>query len=177
MGIIMQTGAQGNALGSILQRAFNNVDPNVPVYDIKSMGERYAENMAHPRFRAILMGILASLTLLLAGSGFYGLLATLVTHRTQEIGIRMALGAQRVQVLSMMVSRGAKLAIAGVVAGVGGGIALTRAMASLLYAVGPDDPWIFTLAALLLLTVALFACYIPARRAAKVDPMVALRYE
>lgn len=177
MGLVIRPAGKPLTLGPVLQREISSLDPNVPVYDIKTLGERYAEFLAHPRFRAILMGMLAGLTLLLAATGFYGLLAELVSQRTREIGIRMALGAQRGEVLGMVVSRGAKLAIAGVCAGAAAGFLLTRTMASLLYGVGADDPWIFTTAALVLIGVALLACYIPARRAAKVDPMVALRYE
>jgi len=177
MGLVIRAARKPLTLGPVLQREISSLDPNVPVYDIKTMDERYAEFLAHPRFRAILMGILAGLTLLLAATGFYGLLAELVSQRTREIGIRMALGAQRSQVQGMVVRRGATLAIAGVCAGAAAGFLLTRTMASLLYGVGADDPWIFTSAAIVLIGVALLACYIPARRAAKVDPMVALRYE
>ncbi|HLZ42148.1 MAG TPA: ABC transporter permease [Candidatus Sulfotelmatobacter sp.] len=177
MGLVIRLAGKPLAMGPTLQREFSGIDPNVPVFDIKTMDERYAEFLAHPRFRAILMGILAGLTLLLAATGFYGLLAELVSQRTREIGIRMALGAQRTEVLGMVVSRGARLAIAGVCAGAAAGFLLTRTMASLLYGVGADDPWIFTSAGVVLIGVALLACYIPARRAAKVDPMVALRYE
>jgi putative ABC transport system permease protein len=177
MGLVIRLAGKPLAMGPIMQREISGIDPNVPIFDVKTMDERYAEFLAHPRFRAILMGVLAGLTLLLAATGFYGLLAELVSQRTQEIGIRMALGAQRSQVQGMVVRRGATLAIAGVCAGAAAGFLLTRTMASLLYGVGADDPWIFTSAAIVLIGVAQLACYIPARRAAKVDPMVALRYE
>ena len=177
MGLVIRSAAKPLSLGPALQREISSIDPRVPVYDISTMRERYSEFLAHPRFRAVLMGILAGLTLLLAAAGFYSLLAELVSQRTREIGIRMALGAQRRQVLRMIVFRGARLAVAGVFAGAAAGVLLTRTMSSLLYGVGADDPWVFGSAAVLLITVALLACYIPARRAARVDPMVALRYE
>lgn len=177
MGIVMRVAGDPTSLSSGLQRAVSGLDPNVPVFEVKTMAERYAEFLAHPRFRAILMGMLAAMTALLAAIGFYGLLGQLVAQRTQEIGVRMALGAQRTEILSMVVSRGARLAIAGIVAGTMGGLLFTRTMTSLLYGVGADDPTIFALAAVMLVAVALLACYLPARRAARVDPMVALRYE
>jgi putative ABC transport system permease protein len=171
--------AAGNplSLSPLLQREISRLDSNVPVYDIKTMNQRYSEFLAHPRFRATLMGILACLTLTLAAIGFYGVLAHMVAQRTQELGIRMALGARKEVVLSMVVMRGAKLAVFGIFLGTLAALLLTRAMNALLYGVGADDPGIFAGAAALLISVTLLACYVPARRAAKVDPMVALRCE
>jgi predicted permease len=177
MGLVMKTAGKPQAFNSLLQRAISNLDPNVPVYNVKTMSERYSDFLAHPRFRAILMGMLAGLTLLLAAIGFYGVLAQLVVQRTQEIGVRMALGAPRSHVLGMVVLRGGALALIGVCAGASAGLLLTRAMANLLYGVTADDPKTFVFAAALLICIALLACYIPARRAAQIDPMVALRYE
>ena len=177
MGIVMRVAGDPTSLSSALQRALSGLDPNVPVFEVKTMAERYSEFLAHPRFRAILMGILAAMTSLLAAIGFYGLLGQLVAQRTQEIGVRMALGARPSEILSMVVSRGARLAGVGVVAGTAAGLLFTRTMSNLLYGVGADDPAIFALAAAMLIGVALLGCYIPARRAAKVHPMEALRYE
>jgi len=177
MGLVMRAFRNPLALSPLLQREMSALDWNVPVFDIKTMSQRYSEFLAYPRFRAALMGVLAGLTLLLAAIGFYGVLAHMVVQRTQEIGVRMALGAQRREVLSMVVLGGTKLAIMGVSCGAVAGLLLTRAMAALLYGVGVNDPRIFCCAAALLICVALLATYIPARRAAKVDPMVALRYE
>jgi putative ABC transport system permease protein len=177
MGLVVRALRNPLALSPLLQSKMSALDWNVPVFDLKTMSQRYSEFLAYPRFRAALMGILAGLTLLLAAIGFYGVLAHMVVQRTQEIGVRMALGAQRREVLSMVVLGGTKLALMGVSCGAVAGLLLTRAMAALLYGVGVNDPTIFCCAAGLLICVALLATYIPARRAAKVDPMVALRYE
>jgi len=177
MGLLVKSASDSLALSSSLQREIAALDPEVPLFDIKTMNQRYSEFLEYPRFRAQLMASLAGLTLLLSAIGFYGLLAHVVAQRTQEIGIRMALGAQKADVLSTVVTRGTKLALIGVCAGTIAGLMLTRTMASLLYGVGANDPVTFAGAAALLITVAVFACYLPARRAAKVDPMVALRCE
>ena len=177
MGLVMKVAGNPLFLSPLLQREISALDPNVPVYDIKTMNQRYSEFLAHPRFRAALMGILALVTLMLSAIGFYGVLAHMVAQRTQELGIRMALGARKEEVLSMIVARGAKLAMTGICSGTLAALMLTRAMKALLYGVGADDRAIFAGAAALLISVTLLACYVPARRAARVDPMVALRCE
>jgi ABC-type antimicrobial peptide transport system permease subunit len=126
---------------------------------------------------ARLSGLFGSLALLLSCVGLYGLLSYETARRRREIGIRMALGAERADVLRMVISQGLKLAMIGVVIGIAGALALTRFLSSLLYGVKPTDPLTFIAVSLILIAVAMLACYIPARRAAKVDPMVALRYE
>jgi putative ABC transport system permease protein len=176
MGLVLKVAGNPVALTPLLQRGISALDPNVPIYDIKTLSQRYSEFLARPRFRATLMGILAGLTLLLAAIGCYGVLAHLVAQRTQEIGIRMALGARSGEVVRMVV-RGAKLVFIGVCFGTIAGLMLTRTMNALLYGIGADDPAIFAGAATLLICTTLLACYIPTRRAAKVDPMLALRYE
>jgi putative ABC transport system permease protein len=177
LGVLTRSAGEPLSLGPSLEHAISTLDPNVPVYDIKTMTQRYSEFLAYPRFRAELMGILAGLTLMLAAIGFYGVLAHMVAQRTQELGIRMALGAQKQEVLRMVIARGARLAFVGIACGIIAALVLTRALTALLFGVGAQDPAIFFGAAALLIGVTLLACYIPARRAAKVDPMVALRYE
>lgn len=147
------------------------------VYGNESEEEVVARSIASQRFTLILLGAFAGLALLLAGIGIYGVLSYLVGQRTREIGVRMALGAQRLDVLRMVLSDGARMTMAGAFIGLVAALALTRLMASMLFGVRPSDPITFAAVAVLLCGIALFACYIPARRAAKVDPVVALRYE
>jgi len=136
-----------------------------------------SSSIAQPRFRTLLLGLFGALAVALAAIGLYGVLAYTVTQRTHEIGIRMALGAQMRDVLSLIVRQGMTLAVAGVALGLMAALALTRVLSSMLYEVKPTDPITFGSVALLLTAVAFLACFIPARSAAKVDPMEALRYE
>jgi predicted permease len=147
------------------------------VYDNESEQEVVAESIASQRFSLILLGAFAGLALLLAGTGIYGVLSYLVGQRTREIGVRMALGAQRIDVLRMVLQDGARMTLAGAAIGIVAALGLTRLMASMLFGVKPTDPITFGLVAVVLCGIALLAGYVPARRAAKIDPMVALRYE
>ena len=136
-----------------------------------------AVSLAQQRFNMLLLALFAALALILAAVGIYGLMAYSVSQRTHEIGVRLAIGAQRRDVLRLVLRDGARLTLVGIAIGIIAALALTRLMASLLFEVTPTDPATFASVALLLAVVALAACYIPARRAARVDPMVALRYD
>jgi putative ABC transport system permease protein len=165
------------ALTAALQREVLALDRNVPLTAIQTMKERVAEVTSRTRFIAVLLGLFAGLALLLAGIGIYGVMAYSVSARTREVGVRMALGASRRDVLRLVIGQGMKLAFAGVALGLVASVALTRTMKTLLFGVSATDPVTFAAIALLLALVALLACWLPARRAIKVDPMVALRHE
>jgi putative ABC transport system permease protein len=154
-----------------------SVDGQIPVSDVQTMDQRMAVSLARQRFYTLLLGAFAAVAVILAGVGIYGVVAYTASQSTHEIGIRMALGGQRRDVLRLIVAEGAKLTFVGILIGIVGALALTRVMAGLLFEVKPADPAIFAAVAILLALVALAACYIPARRATRVDPMVALRYE
>jgi putative ABC transport system permease protein len=158
-----------------LRSAVLSLDPDLPVYDLKSLTERLRAQEAPNRAVATLAGIYASLALLLAGLGIYGVLAYTVSQRTREIAIRMAMGAQRRDILSLALSQGMGLTLAGVAIGLAAAFGLTRLMKGLLFGVSATDPLVFTGVTLSLVTIATLACWLPARRAAKVDPMIALR--
>jgi predicted permease len=170
--------ASGNrSMGTALRGAVAAVMPGQRVLDVQSMSDVVAHSMARPAFNASLMSTFAALALILTSVGIYGLLSFQVARRTREIGIRMALGAKRASVLLMVVRQGAFFAASGIAFGVAGAIVLTRFLASLLSGVHTTDPLTYAAVSALLLAVALLASYIPARRASKVDPLVALRYE
>ena len=165
------------AIASSVREAIRRLDDSLPPYDVKTLEQRVSDSVAPRRFLVSMMSLFALLALALAATGIYGVLSYLVAQRTREIGIRMALGATAGSVLSLILKRGAILILIGTAAGLAGAIALTRLIKTLLFGVSPTDPATFALIALLLVLVALIASYIPARRAAKVDPMVALRHE
>ncbi|HMD96751.1 MAG TPA: ABC transporter permease [Terriglobia bacterium] len=162
---------------SAVTATVHELDSQLPVFQPRELAEVVHENSAQQRFMALLMGLFAGLALLLAAVGIYGVIAHSVAQRTHELGIRMALGAGRGNVLGMVVGEGLRMALAGVAVGLAGAWGLTRFIASLLYGVRPTDPVTFALAPILLIVVALAACYIPAYRATQVDPVEALRYE
>ena len=177
MGLVLRMASEPSGLGQTLQREVNSLDPGVPLYDLQTMSERYAEYLAHPRFRAAVMGIFAGLTLLLAAIGIYGVLTQSVAQRTHEIGVRVAIGAQSADVSGLVLRQGIKMAAIGLTVGLVGAIALTRSLSAMLYGVKATDPLSFSAVVAILISVALAACYIPARRAMRVDPIVALRHE
>jgi putative ABC transport system permease protein len=166
----------GSMAGPIRQQVLA-IDKDQPVFEVHTMHEVRAISVTLYTFGFAMMGIFAIVAVVLASIGIYGVMAFAVSQRTQEIGIRMALGARAADVLKLVVTNGMSMAAIGVVAGLAGALGITRLMASLLFNVSPTDAITFALVTIGLLLVALVACYLPARRATKVDPMVALRYE
>ena len=177
MGLLVRTSGDPNALAPAVRAQVQALDPNLPVYSVQSMEDRMAESIAPQRFSTLLIASFAALALLLAAAGLFGVISYSVSQRTQEIGIRMTLGAEQRSVLRLVVGEGLKLALAGMGVGLAASLALTRFLASQLHGVGPTDPATFAGVALLLTAVAVLACWLPARRATRVDPLVALRYE
>ena len=175
--LVVRTTGDPRPLTAAIREQVLAVDPNQPVYDVKTMDERVAVTLETRRFAVVLLGIFGALGLLLAAIGLYGVLAFTVSQRTREIGIHMALGARARDVLLMVIRQGMSLVLVGVVIGIAGAYAVTRTIRSLLFEVGTTDPLTFVAVLLLLLAVGFIACYVPARRATKVDPLVALRYE
>lgn len=175
--LVMKTQSDSSNLISAVRSEIHNLDAQLPLYNIRSMEQLTRESMARPRFNTFLIALFAALALLLASVGIYGVMSYSVTQRTHEIGVRMALGAASTDITRMIVGHGLKVSIAGVAVGLGLSLGLTRLIKNLLYGVSATDPLIFAAIAALLTLVAIVACYIPARRATRVDPMVALRYE
>jgi predicted permease len=160
-----------------IRSAVASIDPTLAIADIATMDQRVSEASALRRFQTSLFGIFAAVALFLAAIGLYGVMAYSVKQRTSEIGIRIALGAQPSNVLKLIVTQGMTLTILGVCIGVAGAFALTRLLSTLLFGIAPTDPATFIVVSAVLLSISLLACYVPARRAMGVDPMVALRYE
>ncbi|HXG68907.1 MAG TPA: ABC transporter permease, partial [Blastocatellia bacterium] len=175
--VTVRTVSDPSSFLPIARREVAALDPNQAITSVMTMEQIVSATLARPRFNALLLNLLAALAAALAAVGIYGVMSYSVTQRTREIGIRVALGAQMSDVMKLVVGQGMRLALVGVLIGLGGAFALTRLMESLLYGVSATDPLTFAAIALLLAGVALLACYLPARRAMKVDPMVALRYE
>ena len=177
LSLAVRTKGEPEMLAAGVRGAVRAIDKNLPVYDIKTMDDVLSASVANNRLVVLLFGVFAMFALLLASIGIYGVIAYSVAQRTHEIGIRIALGAQRTDVLGLVVGQGMVPAVIGVIIGLIGAFAVTRIMQGLLYGVSATDPAVFVGVSLLLMIVALTACYIPARRATKVDPIIALRYE
>ena len=165
-----------SVVGTIRQ-VVHEIDKDLPVTDIMMLPDGIESSVAQPRFRTFLLGVFAAMALILATIGIFGVISYSVSRRTNEIGIRVALGAQRADVLKQVLTEGARLATVGLALGLAGSLAATRLIATLLFGVKPTDPLTFAAVAAILASVTLAACYIPARRATRVDPIVALRYE
>ncbi len=177
MSFVIRTTIEPAGLTAAVRQAVRDVDKAQPVADIRTMETVVSESVTQPRFNLTLLGIFSGIALILSAAGIYGVTSYTVKQRTHEIGIRMALGAQAGDVLRLVVGQGMRLALSGVLLGLGGALALTRLLKTLLFGVNTTDPLTFIAISLLLTIIALAACYLPARRAAKVDPMVALRRE
>jgi len=177
MSLVVRTASDPSSLVAAIRSQVLSVDKDQPVSDVMTMEQRVARSVASRRFVMLLLGSFSVLALGMAAVGIYGVMAYLVIQRTQEIGIRMALGAQKRDVLKLVVGKGMALALIGAAIGLVASLFLTRLMRSLLFEVTPTDGLTFVIVSVVLLTVALLACYIPARRATRVDPLVALRYE
>jgi len=177
MYVVARTSVEPSSLATAAAKEARALDPNVPVFDVKTMEQRLSGSLARRRFAMTALGLFALVAMALAAVGIYGVMSYAVAQRTREIGVRVALGAQGRDVLGLVVRQGMLLAALGIGLGLVGAAGVTRVMGSLLFGVGATDPLTFASIALLLAAAALLACYLPARRATKVDPMVALRYE
>jgi putative ABC transport system permease protein len=177
MSIVLRTAGDPITLAGAVRERVLAIDPDQPVYAVQTMGQIWTDSIAPDRLYLMLLGTFAVVALVLAAVGIYGVMAYSVTQRTHEIGIRMALGARQTDVLGMVIRQGMMLAVVGLGIGLVGAWLATRAMASLLFGVSATDPATFVVISVVLAGVALGACFVPARRATKVDPMIALRYE
>jgi putative ABC transport system permease protein len=177
MSVVVRTEIAPGAFVPTLTREVQSLDSGLPLLHIRTLDEYVSDSIVGTRFEAVLLGIFGALAFLLTVVGLYGVISYTVVQRTREMGIRLALGADRSAILGMFVKNGALLACLGAVIGLAAAFLLTRLIATLLFGVGPADPLTFFCVPIALITVAMLASYIPARRAAKVDPMVALRCE
>ena len=175
--LTIRTTGDPKALIPAVTKVLNSLDPETPLYNVRTVEDCLALDLGRARFQAVLLGIFAVVALMLTAIGLYGVIAYSVTQRTHEIGVRMALGASRAKVLGMMLNRGLQLTVVGISIGVVGALALARVIEALLYEIPPRDPLTYVAVCVVLGSVALLASYVPALRAARTDPMVALRYE
>jgi putative ABC transport system permease protein len=177
MTILVRTANNPLATASAARSALQQLDPEPPLAGVATMDQLLADSLSRSRFTMLLLGIFSAVALVLAAVGIYGLIAYSVTQRTQELGIRIALGAQRRDVLRLVLGEGARLTLLGLALGVLAALAVSRLLATMLFGISATDPVTFAGVVALLAIVALLACFIPARRATRVDPIVTLRYE
>ena len=177
MAVAVRTTVDPRSLAGAVKKEVLALDKEQPTANVMTMNEIVLRSIWQQRFYAMMFGLFAVLALILAAVGIYGVMSYAISQRTHEIGIRMALGADQLKVLRLTLAQGMRLALTGVVLGLGASYLLTRLMASLLFGVSATDLGTFVSLAALLVAVTLLACYLPARRATKVDPLVALRYE
>jgi predicted permease len=175
--VVVRSSLSASSVAAGVRQAVYSIDKNLPVTDIAPLADALDQSIAQERFRTFLMGAFGAIALILAAVGIFGVISYLVSQRTREIGIRMALGAERRNIMRMMLGQGTKLALFGVGIGLAAASLLTRVLAGLLYDVSPTDPLTFGTVAVILFGVAVIACYLPATRAVRVDPIVALRSE
>jgi putative ABC transport system permease protein len=173
--LVVRTAGDPAAIIPTIRRELQGLNPQLPLFATGTLAAQVSETLTEPRFRAVLLAGFAVIAMLLATIGIYGVTAHAVAQRTQEVGVRMALGAQRADVLVLMLRQHLRPAVAGVLLGLGGALALARFIRSMVYGVGATDPATFAVMAIALFSVAVAACWIPARRATKVDAVVALR--
>jgi len=177
MSVVVRGADDPAVLTTAVRQALHQIDPDEATSTFRTMADVVSSSAANDRFNTLLLGAFGTIALLLTAAGIFGVLSYLVTQRTREIGLRMALGAQQADVLRVIVGHGLRLVLVGLGIGVAGALIVTRWMSSVLFGVKPTDPFTFAVVPLVLGTVAFLASYIPARRAMRVDPMVALRYE
>jgi len=175
--MILKTSVDPVTLIGAIKKEIRAIDKDQPIAQVQTLDDKLSESIAPQRFTLLLLSIFALIALSLASAGIYGVMSYAVMQRTHEIGVRMALGARRLDVLKLVVGQGMSLVVIGLVLGLAGAYATTRLMTTLLFDVSTKDPTTFVVVTVVLTIVALIACYIPARRATKVDPLVALRYE
>ena len=177
LNLVIRTQGDPLSIAGAVRQEVKALDPDQPIASVRLMTDWLDSSVAAPRYRTTLLALFATLAMILAATGIYGVMSYSVAQRTHEIGVRMALGARQFDVLKLVVRQGMLLTVVGVVLGLGGAYALTRVMSTLLFGVTEKDPLTFGVVAALLIAVAFIACFVPARRATKVDPLVALRYE
>jgi putative ABC transport system permease protein len=177
LNVVARAQIEPASFAAALRRAVASADPNLPLFEARTMEDRLYDSIAQPRFNTALLGAFAALALAMAVVGLYAVMAVSVAQRTHELGVRFALGAQRRDVIALVLRQGMKLVAIGIALGLAGSWALTRVLTTLLYQVKATDPLTFLAAPAVLIAVALLACWAPARQAAKVDPITSLRYE